>query len=86
MKDVIIKICLAVVGLSIVTYIGLLYYVDDGRGEISGHGHIAMVLGIFFSYSIAAALMALLSFSNRYGHDAQVHSSTEQEDDKDKPS
>ena len=46
----------------------------DFKGfELSTHGHIAAMLAIFFTYSVGAGLMALLFFSNKHGHDAQVH-------------
>ncbi|MEX0299378.1 MAG: hypothetical protein AB3N28_09935 [Kordiimonas sp.] len=46
---------------------------DYKEFELSMHGHIAAVLAIFFTYSVGAALMALLFFSNKHGHDDQVH-------------
>lgn len=37
--------------------------------EMSGHGQLAMVLGIFFSLLVGGGLMALLFYSSRHGYD-----------------
>ena len=37
--------------------------------EISVHGYIAMILGIFFSLLVGCGLMALVFYSNRRGYD-----------------
>jgi len=38
-------------------------------GGLSGHGIVAIVLGVTFSVLLAVALMALVFYSNRSGHD-----------------
>lgn len=80
MKKAILKILAAVIGTSVLTYIGLVYYLQYTGFSISLHGHIAVGLGIFFSYAVGASLMALLFFSNKHGHDQTVHSSGQQSD------
>ena len=74
-KNAILVIASSVVGLSLVTHIGIAYMVASQDVEMSLHGHIAMALGIFFTYGVGAGLMALLFFSNRNGHDDAVHKS-----------
>lgn len=74
-KKAILIIASSVVGLSLVTHIGIAYMVTSQGVEMSLHGHIAMALGIFFTYAVGAGLMALLFFSNRNGHDDAVHKS-----------
>lgn len=69
-------------GLSAATYAGLYLYLDYADSEISIHGHIAMAIGIFFSYAVGAGLMGLLFFSNKHGHDAEVHFSAEEDSGK----
>ena len=36
---------------------------------ISGHGYVAMALGIIFSLIVGCGLMALLFYSHRHGYD-----------------
>lgn len=74
-KKVILIITSSVLGLSLVTHLGIGYLVAAQGVEMSLHGHIAMALGIFFTYGVGAGLMALLFFSNRDGHDDAVHNS-----------
>jgi len=76
MKKTILYIAAAVLGLSLATYISLVYIMSKQGMDMSIHGHIAMALGIFFTYGVGAGLMALLFFSNKHGHDQQVHNST----------
>jgi len=73
MKKTILRIAAACLGLSVLSYGLVVFYMDYKGFEISIHGHIAAVLAIFFTYSIGAALMALLFFSNKHGHDDQVY-------------
>lgn len=77
MKKTIISITLAVVGLSLITHVGLAFIMHKQGMDMSVHGHIAMALGVFFTYGVGAGLMALLFFSNKHGHDQQVHDSTD---------
>jgi hypothetical protein len=70
------------VGLSVATWAVLFFYLSYNGSEVSIHGHIAMILGIFFSYGVGAGLMGLLFFSNQYGHDADVHHSAEDDAEK----
>ena len=37
--------------------------------EMSVHGYIAMILGIFFSLVIGCGLMGLMFYSSRHGYD-----------------
>ncbi len=46
----------------------------SGMG-LSGHGVVAITLGITFSTAIAVALMALVFYSNRSQQDVVVHRS-----------
>ena len=77
MKKTILSIAAAVIGLSLATHIGLAYIMNKQGMDMSVHGHIAMALGVFFTYGVGAGLMALLFFSNKHGHDQQVHDSTD---------
>lgn len=72
-KKTILQIAGACVSLSAVSYFLVVLYMDFKGFELSSHGHIAAMLAIFFTYSVGAALMALLFFSNKHGHDDQVH-------------
>ena len=49
-------------------------WVDLGEAEISGHGYVAMTLGIVLSLALGCGLMALVFFSARRGYDERVHS------------
>lgn len=72
-KKTVLQISAACIGLSIISYFLVVLYMDYKDFELSTHGHIAAMLAIFFTYSVGAGLMALLFFSNKHGHDAQVH-------------
>ena len=48
----------------------LVYMVPDtGDTTLSGHGSIALTLGIVFSIVVGVALMTLVFWSHRHGHD-----------------
>ena len=47
----------------------LAYLTPDLDVEMSGAGTTAMILGALFSFVVAGALMGLVFFSNRRGHD-----------------
>ena len=83
MKKTIIKIALACIGLSIISYIFAVLYIERDGFVLQAHGHVAAALAIFFTYSLGAGLMALLFFSNKHGHDAMVHSVLDTEDSDD---
>ena len=73
MKKTIIQITLSCIGLSIISYILAVLYIERDGYVLQVHGHIAAALAIFFTYSLGAALMTLLFFSNKHGHDEMVH-------------
>ena len=41
----------------------------NGDVPMSGHGYVAMALGIIFSLIVGCGLMALLFYSHRHGYD-----------------
>ncbi|NVJ98647.1 MAG: hypothetical protein HWE25_10875 [Alphaproteobacteria bacterium] len=51
--------------------------------ELSGHGLAAAGLGLFFTVVVGFGLMALIFFSNKHGHDEDVHSLYSEKQDKD---
>ena len=73
LKKTILLIGLSVVAASLVSYGLAVLYMQNSDFNLSVHGHIAAGLAIFFSYALGAALMTLLFFSNKHGHDAEVH-------------
>lgn len=73
MKATIIKIVAAIVALSAASYGIIVLYMQHKGVDLSIHGHIAAALAVFFTYGVGAGLMALLFFSNKHGHDEQVH-------------
>lgn len=46
------------------------------ESEMSGHGYMAMTLGIILSLGIGCGLMALVFYSNRKGYDERASGST----------
>lgn len=82
MKKTVLKILAAVIVVSLMTHLGLTYVMRLQSMQMSIHGHIAMALGIFFTYGIGSGLMALLFFSNKTGHDQAVYTSTHTEKNK----
>jgi len=82
MKKTILTVFASCVGISIVSYIALLFFIQGQGIDMTIHGYIAMGLGIFFTYAIGAALMTLLFFSNKHGHDDEVYSIHDTDDEK----
>lgn len=80
-----------VVGGSILGLVLFLMYLapDTGDATVSGHGTVAMVLGVLFSLVVGVGLMALVFYSSRRGYDddAVTHrrSSPREEDDRRSP-
>ena len=83
MKKTILAILGAVFGFTIATHLIVAYMMSKQGMDMSTHGHIAMALGVFFTYGVGAGLMALLFFSNKHGHDQAVHNSTRTEENSD---
>jgi len=48
---------------------GLYRWFDFDEVQMSGHGFLAMGLGVGFSLLLGVGLMALVFYSNRHGHD-----------------
>ena len=46
---------------------------EIGEVEISGHGLIALGLGVVLTFLVGAGLMALMFFSARHGYDERAH-------------
>ncbi|SDE17871.1 MULTISPECIES: hypothetical protein [Kordiimonas] len=66
-------IAASVVALGGVAYWAL-YVMGRIEGvELSGHGVVAMIIGLLFTILIGFGLMALIFFSNKHGHDEAVH-------------
>ena len=61
----------SVIGGTIAFTVWFLAYVapDTGDTTLSGHGTMALMLGIIFSIIVGIALMALVFWSHRHGHD-----------------
>lgn len=68
--------------LTVIVLIGLLaasagvaYWVwlEIGEVEISGHGLIALGLGVVVTFVLGTGLMTLVFLSNRRGYDSQAH-------------
>jgi hypothetical protein len=64
-----IVICLLLALLAATIWYGYEGLVTDPDVHVSGHGYIAMALGIFFSLLIGIGLMALVFYSSRAGYD-----------------
>ena len=63
--------------LAAVCALGLYHWLDLGAVEMSGHGFLAMGLGMGFSILLGGGLMALVFYSNRKGHDETAHLSSD---------
>lgn len=48
-------------------------WIPHEEAGMSGHGVLAMVLGVLGTFAVGAGLMALVFFSHRSGHDQAVH-------------
>ena len=55
---------------------------EIGEVEISGHGLIALGLGVVVTFLVGAGLMALLFFSARRGYDERAHESQKRFEDR----
>jgi hypothetical protein len=60
-----------VIGGTIAFAVWFLVYIapDTGNTTLSGHGSTALTLGILFSIVVGVALMTLVFWSHRHGHD-----------------
>ncbi|GHF30549.1 hypothetical protein GCM10017044_27410 [Kordiimonas sediminis] len=73
-------LCLILIGVG---FWALDVYETTKEVEVTGHGKFAMGLGVVFTSLIGFVLMGLLFFSNRRGHDKDVHSfSIDEENEK----
>lgn len=63
----------SLVALGLAAYWALYVYGHIEGVELSGHGVAAMVVGLVFTILIGFGLMALIFFSNKHGHDDDVH-------------
>jgi hypothetical protein len=70
-------------GTILVAAVAMAVDVMGGMGDIgmSGHGWVAMALGIVFTLGLGVGLMALVFYSARHGYDDAVAS----EDEHDEP-
>jgi hypothetical protein len=80
MRKTILTIAAATIGLTILTHLGVAYMMSKQGMDMSIHGHIAMALGLFFTYGVGAGLMTLMFLSNKNGHDQTVYNSSRTED------
>jgi len=55
---------------------------EIGEVEISGHGLIALGLGVVLTFLVGAGLMALLFFSARRGYDERAHETQKRFEDR----
>ena len=62
--------CSVLVGLALLILWALTGFVDLG---VSGHGLVALILGILYTSGLGIALMALIFYSNRSGHGEDTH-------------
>ena len=58
---------------TVISFFALRYVVAWQGLTMSIHGEIAMSLGVFFTMGLGIALMLLIFYSNRSGHDAKAH-------------
>lgn len=63
----------SLVALGAAAYWALYIYGHIEGVELSGHGVAAMIVGLVFTILIGFGLMALIFFSNKHGHDDDVH-------------
>ena len=80
MKNIITFVA-ALVSLGLVAYWALYVFGKIEGVTLSGHGVTAMIIGLFFTLVIGFGLMALLFFSNKHGHDDEVHQLYRHDDD-----
>jgi TRAP-type C4-dicarboxylate transport system permease small subunit len=64
---IIVVALLALLGLA--AWAGYRMWTMLAGAEISGHGWLAMALGIVFAFLVGGGLMALLFYSSRHGYD-----------------
>ena len=79
----ILALVAGVIGLGLIAYWALYVFGTIEGVELSGHGIMAMVIGLFFTLVIGFGLMALLFFSNKHGHDDAVHQLTTKDENHD---
>ena len=71
MKKVLLALVLGGVVIGIVVWTVRLWAVMD-EVQISGHGMIALTIGVLLSLALGIGLMFLVFYSSRRGHDDDV--------------
>lgn len=74
----------ALVSVGLAAYWALTVFGAIEGVELSGHGMAAMGIGLFFTVVVGFGLMALIFFSNKHGHDDDVHTLYSDKPDTDK--
>jgi hypothetical protein len=75
-KDIAVKLTLLVAALGGILLAAVLLSVRGWFGmdaQMTGHGWLAMGLGVVLSIIVGAGLMALVFFSSRRGYDDENH-------------
>ena len=80
MKSQMIVFLLIVGVAGVLSAAGTFALIDWSDVGMSGHGFLAMALGVGFTILVAAGLMALLFYSNRHGHDDDLKASNSEDE------
>ncbi|WP_417451962.1 hypothetical protein [Kordiimonas sp.] len=74
----------ALIGLGAAAYWAMYVFGKIDGVTLSGHGVAAMVIGLVLTLVVGFGLMALLFFSNKHGHDDEVHNLSQNVSDREK--
>lgn len=79
MRKIVMGGALAIL-LVLAVFAGVSAWVDLGEVEISWIGWLAMAAGVLLSLGVGGALMALLFYSSRSGHDERSQGRSQDQD------
>ena len=67
-------ILIATIGAVVAGLAAFLWYLapETGDAAVSGHGTVAMILGVVFSLIVGVGLMGLVFYSSRRGYDEEA--------------
>jgi hypothetical protein len=74
MRRMILPIVITTTILALVGVVGFQIWSTVADGGLSGHGYVAMALGVVFTLALGIGLMALVFYSHRRGYDDAVSS------------
>ena len=72
LKKILIMLLFSLLATLAIDYAFYSWAISEGK-DLSGHAYFALALGLFFTFTVTAALSMLAFESARSGHDDEAH-------------